>query len=239
MKKIFIILFFLSVGNLFAQLRSFNQIFPNIAAEARTAAFTQDGHVSYYQQAARDSLLGGTASGIPSQITNNILNKNPGYIIESINVFNCDSANLTMLDIYNAIGNVRGLRGRLYHSVTRGETIPLFEDATRIVSQSQTSAIPDPAPARTLPSSAETVYIRLKDANFGNTFYRGEVSIVQNGLSYSLTNFRAMTYFLISVIRAERFTAQLYIEPIREGILIYSIAGVDISDFAANRIDVN
>jgi hypothetical protein len=41
------------------------------------------------------------------------------------------------------------------------------------------------------------------------------------------------------VIKEGNFTAQLYIEPIEEGILIYSIAGADISDFFASKIDMD
>jgi hypothetical protein len=65
------------------------------------------------------------------------------------------------------------------------------------------------------------------------------MAIIQNGLRYTLTNFRSMTYLLVPVIRDDRFIAQLYFEPIQEGILIYSIAGVDVSDFFASRIHIN
>jgi hypothetical protein len=41
------------------------------------------------------------------------------------------------------------------------------------------------------------------------------------------------------VIREGRFIAQLYFEPIQEGILIYSIAGADIPEIFASRIDMN
>jgi len=114
----------------------------------------------------------------------------------------------------------------------------LFEEATRIVSERQTSAIPDPPISNTLPQS-ETVFIRLRDTNFGNTFYRGEMELIQNGLRYTLSNFRNMTYLFVPVIREEKFIAQLYFEPIYEGVLIYSIAGADISDFFASRIHVD
>jgi hypothetical protein len=40
------------------------------------------------------------------------------------------------------------------------------------------------------------------------------------------------------VIREEKFSAQLYFEPISEGVLIYGLAGVDVSDFVSSRIDM-
>jgi hypothetical protein len=84
----------------------------------------------------------------------------------------------------------------------------------------------------------ETVYLRLKDVNFGNSYYRGEMALVQNGLRYSLSNFKNITYFLIPVIKEGKFIAQLYFEPIEEGLLIYSLAGADVSDFLASKIDM-
>jgi hypothetical protein len=64
------------------------------------------------------------------------------------------------------------------------------------------------------------------------------MSLNRGGLSYSLSNFKSLTYLLIPVIREEKFTAQLYFEPIAEGILIYGLAGADVSDFVSSRINM-
>ncbi|MDR2965748.1 MAG: hypothetical protein LBU88_08240 [Treponema sp.] len=239
MKKITLlfVFYFIISASIFAQLRAFNDIFPAISTEVRTSCFSENGNVSYHHRARGITLLANQSSGIDPLITNNVLNKNSGYVIETIKVIPVNSSGLTMLDIYNALGNIRGLKGRLYSSSTRGRPTPLFEEATRITSSTQTSAIPDPAPALSIPAS-ETIFIRLKDANFGNTFYRAEVAPTQNGLRYSLTNYRNINYLFVTVIKQEQFTAQLYIEPIREGLLIYCIAGFDISDFASARIQI-
>jgi len=177
-------------------------------------------------------------SKLDSQIVNNVLKKNPGYLVESILVINAPPESVSLLDIYNALGNIQALSGKMYNSHTRNKSVPLFEEATRITSNKQTNAIPDPAPSKTLPKT-ETVYIRLKDANFGNTYYRAEIALVQNGLRYTLTNFRNISYLFIPVMKEETFIAQLYFEPIQEGILIYSVAGADISDFVASKIDID
>jgi hypothetical protein len=39
-------------------------------------------------------------------------------------------------------------------------------------------------------------------------------------------------------MRAEKFSAILYVEPLTEGMLIYSIAGIDIPEFLAARINL-
>ena len=218
--------------------RSFNDIFPNISEDARASVFEASGYVKSSRKTDGFIITGGSGSRLDPQIVNNVLSRNPGYLVESISVISGKPDSVSLLDVYNALSNIRGLRGRLYNSHTRNETIPLFEEATRIAGERQTAAVPDPAPASVLPRK-ETVYIRLKDANFGNTYYRGEMELVQNGLRYTLSNFRNMNYLLVPVIREEKFIVQLYFEPIHEGVLFYSVAGADISDFFASKIHVN
>jgi hypothetical protein len=144
----------------------------------------------------------------------------------------------SLLDVYNALGNIRGLKGRLYHSATRNEKIPLFEDVTRIEGPKKNNPVADPPPAARIPPS-ETIYMRLKDANFGNSFYRGDIALFQRGLRCSLTNNKNINYLFIPVIKEEKFIVQLYFEVISEGILIYSLAGADVSDFVSSRIDMS
>jgi hypothetical protein len=239
MKKLIIaVIFFACITNVFAQTRAFNDIFPNIGANIRTAAFNNAGYARASQRTSGFVIVANQGSRLDSQIVNNVLRRNPGYLVESIMVIPGNPGSVSLLDVYNALRNVRDLRGRLYDSATRNQPTPLFEEATRIVSERQTTAIPDPPAASTLPRS-ETVYIRLKDANFGNTYYRAEMSLITNGLCYTMINFRNMSYLFVPVIREEKFIAQLYFEPINEGVLIYSIAGIDVSDFFASRIHID
>ncbi|MDR2951849.1 MAG: hypothetical protein LBU82_01255 [Treponema sp.] len=241
MTKKIIVLFIIHlfcVIYVFAEFRSFDSIFPNIDSEARSMSFSDNGYLKFYKKTDGTGLISRQpGAGISPQIANAVLSKNPVYVIESITVVPGMTGAASLLDVYNSLGNIRDLKGRLYHSATRDKDVPLFEDATRIKSEKQTAVIPDPAPAKTLPRS-ETVYVMLKDVNFGKSYYRGEMELIQNGLSYNLTNFRNLSYLFVPVMKEERFTAQLYFEPIKEGVLIYSIAGADISDFFASKIDV-
>jgi len=244
MRKLLSIIFFLCAVSVFSQLRAFSDIFPLINEDVRAGVFTESGYVKSSQRQRGFIILGNEpGSNLDPLIVNNVLKTEPGYLVESIIVLSGISGSVTLLDVYNAVSNVSDLKGRLYSSATRNQEVPLFEEATRITSPRQTNAIPDPPPARILPQS-ETVYLRLRDINFGNTFYRGEMVLIRNanriyGLRYSLSNFRNMTYLFVPVIREEKFIAQLYFEPIQEGILIYSIAGADISDLFASRIHVD
>jgi len=239
MKKFIItVIFCVSAVNVFSQLRSFNDIFPGLNPDIRASAFSDSGFVRSSRKAGGFLIAGNEQSRLDPSIVNIVLRSNPGYLVESISVIPGSPSSVNLLHIYNALGNIRDLKGRLYDSATRNEPTPLFDDATRIVSDRNTNAVRDPAPAASLPQT-ETVYIRLRDVNFGNTFYKGEMALVQNGLRYTMSNFRAMSYLFVPVIREGRFIAQLYFEPIQEGVLVYSIAGADISDFFASRIHVD
>ncbi|WP_461246032.1 DUF6675 family protein [Treponema sp. R6D11] len=240
MKKLLsLCMFFVLANSIFAQIRNFNDVFPNLNQDIKKSAFSDSGYVKSSHKENGFIIMGNERnSKLDSQIVNNVLKKNPGYLVESILVIRVNPDSVNLLDVYNALGNIRDLSGRLYNSYTRNKSVPLFEEATRITSDKQTSAIPDPAPSKTLPKT-ETVYIKLKDANFGNTYYRADIALVQNGLRYTLTNFRNISYLFVPVMKEDKFIAQLYFEPIQEGILIYSIAGAEISDFVASKIDID
>jgi len=242
--RILLMLFILNIASpaLFAQTasppsRSFGEIFPGLSSAIRETSFSSEGYFKSYSRAPFSTIAGSSSGGIETRIIATVLNKNPNFLVESILIVPCEPGEYSLLDVYNALGKIRGLKGRLYNSHTRGEAVPLFEDVTRIESARRNVPVDDPAPASRIPAS-ETIYMRLKDANFGNSFYRGDMALEPRGLRYTLSNNKNLTYFLVPVIREERFTAQLYIEPISEGILIYGLAGADVSDFISSRIDM-
>ena len=225
--------------NAFSQSRSFDDIFPGIAPAVRQAAFSNEGYSKSADKVPRASLIAsGRGSGIDPQIIDGVFVKKPGFLVESIKVIPDAEGRYSLLNVYNALGNIRGLKGRLYNSFTRNEKVPLFEEVTRIESPRKNTPVADPPPASVIPVS-ETIYVRLKDANFGNTYYRGDIALFQRGLRYSLTNNKNISYFFVTVLKEEKFTVQLYFEVISEGVLIYSLAGTDVSDFISSRIDMS
>jgi len=238
-KQIISLLLLLISANVFAQLRSFNDIFPNIDQNIKEAIFSEEGYVRTSEKTNGFDIIGNKqGSGIDPSIINIVLQGNPGFFVESISIISNSPGSVSLLDIYNALGNIRDLRGRLYNSSSRGRPVPLFEDATRIAGEkTNSSSIPDPPASRVLPQT-ETVFIRLRDNNFGNSFYRGEMALVQNGLRYTMSNFRNITYLFIPVIREGKFIAQMYFEPVQEGVLIYSVAGADVSSLFSSIIHV-
>ena len=216
-------------------LRSFDEIFPGIGENERSGVFSPEGLIRSVRGSENPAFLPAAGSGIDLHDT--VMRINPSYIAESLLVIPYHDRTLERLDIYNALGKISDLKGRLYHSHTRDAEIPLFEDATRIESERNTRAIPDPPPARELPR-LETTFIRLKDVNFGNSYYRAEMTASTYGITYKLTNFRTLSFLFFPVLRDGKFTAILYMEPLLEGMLVYSMAGADASDFISNRVDI-
>lgn len=217
-------------------LRSFADIFPGLRDDWKTAVFGDEGLIRSHDKNEALELIPSPASGI--DLRSAVMEIKPAYLAESLVVVPYSGTALTRLDAYNALGRIRELKGRLYRSHTKQAEIPLFEDATRIESMTRlSSSVPDPKPAAALPSS-ETVYMRLKDVNFGNSYYKGTIMPTAYGLSYSLTNFRPLTYIIFTVMSEGKFTAILYMEPLAEGMLVYSVAGADASDFIAKKVNI-
>jgi len=215
--------------------RSFDEIFPRLSPEARAAAFSQEGHFSTFERPGGGVDILASQSALNPGIAYAVLGMRPVVLVESIMIIPGEAGEFSLLDVYNALSRIRDLQGRLYHSHRRDAYIPLFEEATRIDAGRRNAPIADPAPAASVPQS-ETIYVRLRDANFGNTFYRAQMTLDGPGLRYTLVNSRNITFLMFPAIREGRFIAQMYFEPIAEGILIYSIAGVDVSNFVASQI---
>jgi hypothetical protein len=232
-KSILAFAFFICGFSLFGQLRSFSGVYPELSAEQREKALSPDGLNRSGRGSEGLGILPLT-SGNP-EIASRITGKNPSFIVESLRVIPGKKAGL--LSVYNAIGKVRGLKGRVYHSSTRDKDIPLFEDATRIESSKRMNAVNDPPPAAAVPA-AETFYARLKDANFGNCYYRIGLSSNSRSILCDLGNFKTIYYGIFPVMKENNFTALLYVEPVAEGLLVYSVAAAEVSGFVAGQIDM-
>ena len=216
-------------------LRSFGELFPSLGESRKKEAFSSEGTIRSVKKNEALEFLPAPNSGI--DLYGIVMKTNPTYLAESLLVIPYQGRVLSKLDAYNALGKISGLKGRLYRSHTRNAEVPLFLEATRLENEKSGKAVPDPLPARELPDS-ETLFIRLKDVNFGNSYYRTDMSAAQFGLTYKIINTKNLTYLLFTVLREEKFSSILYIEPLNEGMLVYSMAGADASDFIANRIDI-
>jgi hypothetical protein len=142
---------------------------------------------------------------------------------------------LDILDIYNALGKIEDISN--YSFVINGKFYNIFEETTRIESARNRKSISDPPPADMLPYS-ETMYLRFKDAEYGNLYIRGEVSMSLYGITYNLTNFTDVRYFFFFFMKAEGISIIIYLEPIKEGVLVYSMSGIYVPGFIADRVNL-
>ena len=232
----FLLSFFLSAPLSAEQnpLRSFNEFFPLLDEARRETVFNDGGLVRTLEKGEILELIPGLQD---LDLYSRIMQKNPAYLAEALVVVPYSGRALDKLDAYNSLQRVRDLKGLFYRSYRRRAEVPLFEDATRLDNTKMSSPIPDPPPLSTLPQS-ETFYIRLKDTNFGNTYYRADLSVSTHGIIYNLTNFKKISFLFFTVLKEGNFTALMYMEPLLEGMMIYVVAGADVSNFVASRISV-
>ncbi|MDR2942662.1 MAG: hypothetical protein LBV17_08755 [Treponema sp.] len=213
--------------------RSFNDIFPDFSRSQIIRAMNETGLRYAFEKGGSPALIPNPDSGI--DLLSGVMAKKPSHVIEALVVVPYKKRELDMLDVYNALGRVKNIKD--HKAYINGREIVIFKDTTRLVSAKNRKPIPDPSPTNTLPYS-ETMYLLFLDPYLGDLYLRGDVSISLYGLTYSMTNFRDVSYSIFKVMKAERFTAVIYAEPIKEGILIYSVSGLYLPNFIAKRVNL-
>ncbi|HOX31122.1 MAG TPA: hypothetical protein PLB91_02255 [Spirochaetales bacterium] len=140
------------------------------------------------------------------------------------------------LGLFNAMTSFRELSGLTYRSHSRGEGAVLFDEATRISDLKKAAPLPDEALVA-LPEAAEYL-VRLKDANFGTSYYRVGIDSRLPGLLFSMVNAKPLSVFLVTVAGEGEFFSLFYVERVEEGLLVYGLSGAKVGGFAAKRVDL-
>jgi len=218
-----------------AALRTFDEIFPGFDKNLKNEAFSQEGYKRSFEKHESQSVVPGKGSGI--DLFRVVSEKNPSHFIEALMVVPYKGAPLGIHDAYNAVGRIGEIKNYSYFSHGRNMDIHIFEESTRIEGAKNNKPIPDPPPSGTFPASEE-MFLHLRDRYFGNIYVRGNLSANQYGLTFNATNFKTIRYFVFPIMRAEKFSAMLYLEPLEEGMLVYGMAAVDIPAFIASRINI-
>jgi len=213
--------------------RSLYTIFPNFTERQRRSIRNNQVIRSSFTKGETPTLV--PNPDLEINLLGTILRKDPSHLIEALLVVPYNERELDLLDIYNALGRISNIKDCAV--LLRGNDYFIFTESTRIDNTRNRRAISDPAPATFLPFS-ETMYLRLKEINFGNLFIRGDISISTYGITYSMTNFTDIRYFLVPLMRAERYSTIIYLEPVKEGVLIYSMTGFYLPGFIADRVNL-
>jgi len=213
--------------------RSFDDIFPDLSRLQKRMIMSDTGLRYSFEKDGSPMLVPHPDSEI--DLLGSVMAKRPSHVIEALVVVPYDTRELDMLDIYNALGRVKNIKD--HRIALEDREIIIFTETTRLASARDRKPIPDPPPTNTLPYS-ETMHLLFLDPYMGDLYLRGEVSISLYGITYSMTNFRDISYSIFKVMRAERFSAIIYVEPIKEGILIYSVSGLYLPNFIAKRINL-
>ena len=212
-------------------LRSLFDLFPNLSDGQIYSIFSENG--------IRNVFLAGEpphfspASNSRLDILSIIIKKKPTRIVEALRVVQYGEKPLNKLDAFNVIGRISVI-SRYTHPQSKNPII--FQESSRVEGK-RNKPIPDPPPAKALPSS-DTIYFYLKDASIGNTYLRGDFSDSGYGITYNFTNSQTIWFLIFPVMSAEKFSMILYAEPLKEGMLIYGMAGIDIPDFIAEMFQL-
>jgi len=214
--------------------RSFDEIFPSISRSQRRAVLRSTGLRYSFENGGSPMLIPASGSGI--DLFGSVMQKNPSHIVEALVVVPYNERELDMLDIYNALGRIENIKDQTI-PLRNGENASVFINTTRLESAQNRRPIPDPPPANELPYS-ETMYLRFTDTFIGSLFFRGDITMSLYGMTYSMTNFRDINYSIFRIMRSERISIIIYLEPINEGILVYSMSGFYLPGFIVNRMNL-
>jgi len=215
------------------ETRYFNDVFPNFSRSQRNFVMSDLGLRFAFEKDESPTLVPDPKSGV--NLLSAVMSKKPSHIIEALVVVPYRKRELDMLDVYNALGRIKNIQDHTI--IVRDKEYKMFTDTTRLESAQVRKPIPDPLPSTTLPYS-ETMYLRFVDYSMGDFYLRGDITVSLYGITYTLTNFRDVSYSIFRIMKAEKFIAIIYLEPIKEGILIYSVSGLYIPGFVANRINL-
>jgi hypothetical protein len=213
--------------------RSFDEIFPHFLKSQKRAAMSKSGLRYSFEKDESPMLLPDPASGI--DLLTRVMEKNPSHIIAALVVVPYNEKEVNLLDVYNAMRRISNISDPQISS--NGSNINTFVGATRLESAKNRKSIADPSPADILPYS-ETMYLRLVDQYIGDLYIRADISMDLHGLIYSMTNFRGVSYFIFRIMKAEGFSAFIYFEPVKEGLLVYSMSGLYLPGFIINRVNL-
>jgi len=218
----------------FAGIRSFDEIYPNLSPLQRSRVMSDFGGLrAAFEKDETPTLLPDPDAGI--DLYSKVMKRNPSHVVEALILVPYMERELDFLDIYNALGMIGEIQNQ--EVIVNNRNINSFEETTRLSNARARRPVPDPLPAETLPYS-ETIYVRFVDKYIGDLYIREEISFSLYGIIFDMTNFRDVTFSLFSIMKAERFSAIIYIEPVKEGVMIYSMSGIYLPGFLVGRVNL-
>jgi hypothetical protein len=217
----------------FSGTRSMDEIFPDFSQNQKNLAMSNTGLSYSFEKNGSPTLIPDPDSGI--DLFSGVMKRKPSHIIESLVLVPYSERELDLLDVYNALGKIKNIQNQ--QILVNGNNLNTFVETTRLESARNRKSVSDPLPADTLPYS-ETIYLRLVDKYIGDLYIRGEISVSLYGLTYDMTNFRDVSYFIFRIMKTEQFSAIIYIEPVKEGVLIYSMSGIYLPGFIVSRVNL-
>ena len=215
--------------------RSFDDVFPGLSRTQKRMVTGDYGIRNSFDKDGSAMLHPAPDSGI-DLLNGYIKKKNPSLISEALILVPYNKRELDMLDIYNALGRIEDIKEQVLYFKDNRE-LKIFKESTRLESEQNRKPVTDPAPADALPYS-ETMFIRLTDIYIGEVYIRGEIIMGLYGITYNMTNFRDVYFSIFRVMKAERYSTVIYLEPVKEGILIYSLSAISLPSFIVKKTNL-
>lgn len=137
-----------------------------------------------------------------------------------------DAVSIGELTVYNILRSISRMQGIEYYSERRNRMRVLFEQSYTVAEAGGDNRIAD-RHVTSIPTE-DILYARQEDGTFGDHAYAITYRRHASGLSLDLTNLDPLRYGFFPAVSERGLRIVLFVTPVDEGVLVYSIALADV-----------
>lgn len=153
------------------------------------------------------------------------------YLIDAVRFSDTDK-----LIFLNRLAQLDTLSGITYYSETRGKETILFDDV--YVVETPGSRIPKPVrPFSKIPEEL-SLFVHIKDANFGSTWFSVSLFEKDNIVFFLIENVQPMGIGPIRAFDAKDFRIAFSFKEVQEGLLVSSVSYFNPRKLASQFVDI-
>lgn len=229
-KLIFIMSFFLFFSQLSFSL-TFNEYLSSLDSDEIKQALLSDGKWTFFADTIAD--LKSTPKPFQDEIKKT-LKGDSTLMIESIFVIDNTLKGLSkkdqLLKIENILRDITSLKGVEYFSPSRSQMRVLYEDSYAIANPKSDKPIANPF-VTVYGGDPSRIFVYQKDLTFGANNYAWVYNTPCDYMSVYITNLTPMTYGIIKLVEPQNLRNLVFIYPLEDKILFYSVSTVKTVKF--------
>ncbi len=136
---------------------------------------------------------------------------------------------VTPISIYNTLLSIKTMKGIEYYSKSRKKMRTLFTESYEIISPDDPRPVADPV-IQTIPQIINR-YLLQTDKTFGENIYKTVYKFDGSAIWVNMINTTKMKYKFIPMVKPGNMSVNLFILPIKDGLLFYGVTAAETASF--------